>query len=142
MFTTTHLHPMLVHFPIALVMLGFLAVLLSLIYKKEVCFSVAAFYILILSALAALAAYLTGEFFTSDLSGAADEVKEVHELFASITFYSLLLNAALSIYIKLRKHENKILKWIVFGLYCISAVAVSIAGFYGGVLVYQYMMPL
>lgn len=142
MFTTTHLHPMLVHFPIALLMLGFLAAVLALIYKKETCFSVAAFYILVLSALAALAAYLTGVFFTSEMSGAADEIKEVHELFASITFYSVLVNAALSIFLKIRKNENKTLQWIVFALYCISAIAVSITGFYGGVLVYQYMMPL
>lgn len=34
MFETSHLHPMLVHFPIALVAIGFLADLASIFIKK------------------------------------------------------------------------------------------------------------
>jgi uncharacterized membrane protein len=37
MFATSHLHPMLVHFPIALILIGFLAELAFLVIKKEVC---------------------------------------------------------------------------------------------------------
>lgn len=35
--TLTHLHPMLVHFPIALVAIGFLVELSSFFFKKELC---------------------------------------------------------------------------------------------------------
>ena len=38
MFSTSHLHPMLIHFPIALVAIGFLAECISLIVKKNVPF--------------------------------------------------------------------------------------------------------
>jgi uncharacterized membrane protein len=43
MFTTSHFHPMLVHFPIALIMIGFLAEVISLFVKKEACLSFAGF---------------------------------------------------------------------------------------------------
>jgi len=36
MFDTTHLHPMMVHFPIALLVLGFFAELLGIACKKQV----------------------------------------------------------------------------------------------------------
>ena len=45
MFNTSHLHPLLVHFPIALVMFGFLAEAASLLFKKEAWLSKAGFYL-------------------------------------------------------------------------------------------------
>ena len=75
MIPTEHFHPMLVHFPIALVMIGFLADLASLIIKKELCFPKISFYLLIIGTLGALAAVTTGYFFTSEMSGAAGDVR-------------------------------------------------------------------
>ena len=46
-FNTAHLHPMLVHFPIALLSFGFLFELLFLMNKKEICFTKTGFYLLI-----------------------------------------------------------------------------------------------
>ena len=37
MFSTSHIHHMLVHFPVALILIGFLAELAALVYKKEIC---------------------------------------------------------------------------------------------------------
>ncbi len=142
MFTTSHFHPMLVHFPIALIMIGFLAEVISLFVKKEACLSFAGFWLLIIGALAALAAYLTGYFFTGEMTGAAGEIQETHELFAAITLWTMLANAIFRIYLKYSGKENTQLKWIAFAVYAISAVAVSITGFFGGTLVFNYMMPL
>ncbi len=47
MISLSHLHPMLVHFPIALIVLGFIADFASLIFKKEACLSKTGFYLLI-----------------------------------------------------------------------------------------------
>lgn len=58
MFNTSHLHPMLVHFPIALVVFGFLADAVSLFYKKETCLSKTGFYLLVIGTLAAIATWL------------------------------------------------------------------------------------
>lgn len=142
MFTTSHLHPMLVHFPIALVMVGFLAEIISLFIKKQKCLSFAGFWLLLLGTLAAVAAYLTGEFLTGEMTGGAGEIKEIHELFAAITLWTLVAGSIFRLYLKFSGKENTQLKWLAFALYAVSAISVSITGFYGGTLVFNYMMPL
>lgn len=142
MFSTSHIHPMLVHFPIALVMIGFVAELISLFFKREACLSFSGFWLLIVGTMAALAAFLSGRIFTGDMTGAAGAIKETHELFALITLCTLILSAGLRIYLKTKGKEEGNMKWLAFALYAISALAVSITGFYGGTLVFNYMMPL
>lgn len=142
MISLNHLHPMLVHFPIALIVFGFIAEIASILYKKEVCLSNFGFYLLILGTLAAIVALFTGALFTSEMSGAAGAVKETHELFAWITLSTLIVLSAFRIFLKFRNQEASNLKWIAFILYGLAAISVSITGFYGGTLVYNYMMPL
>jgi uncharacterized membrane protein len=142
MISPSHFHPMLVHFPIALIALGFLAELASYFIKKEVCFSKIAFYLLITGTLSALFAWLTGILFTAEMSGSAGEIKEIHELFAWITLGLLLVTSALRIIIEWRKTTDIKLKWLAFSFYALAAVSVSITGYFGGTLVYSYMMPL
>lgn len=142
MIPSSHFHPMLVHFPIALVTFGFIAEIISIFFKKEKCLSTIGFYLLIFGTLTAVTALLTGVFFTSEMSGIADEVKETHELFASLTLIALFVTSVLRIFLKITKKEESSLKWIVFLLYALAAIFVSATGFYGGKLVYSYMMPL
>jgi uncharacterized membrane protein len=142
MIDISHFHPMLVHFPLALVVFGFLAELASLFFKKEVYLSRFGFYLLILGTLSALVAWLTGIFFTSEMSGSAGEIKEIHELFAWITLGTLIVTSVFRIFLQTGNRENTNLKWVAFGLYGLATVFVSITGFYGGTLVYNYMMPL
>jgi uncharacterized membrane protein len=142
MISSSHLHPMLVHFPIALVVVGFLFEIASILYKKETCLSILGFYLLILGTLAALAALLTGALFTAEMTDTAGAVKHTHELFAWITVGNLVILSALRILLKTQNRENTNLKWIAFALYGLAAFSVSITGFYGGTLVYNYMMPL
>ena len=141
MFNPTHFHPMIVHFPVALILAGFLAEVAWLIFKKDA-FSVAGFWLLVLGAISACAAFLTGEFFTGDMSGAAGEIKGNHELFAFITLLMSVAAAAFRIYLKYARKEDTRLRWAAFGIYSLAAIAVSVTGFYGGILVYNYMMPI
>ena len=60
MFTTNHLHPMLVHFPIALIAIGFLAELAFIFFKKEICLTKVGYYLLIVGTLAACVTWLSG----------------------------------------------------------------------------------
>ena len=142
MFTTSHLHPMLVHFPIALVMIGFLAELAFLFFKKEVSLRKMGYYLLIIGTLATLAAWLTGNFFTSEMDGAAGKARETHELFATITLVLLLATSVLRTTLLIVKNENSALKTLSFFLYALAAVSVSITGYLGGTLVYNYMLGL
>lgn len=141
MFTIAHLHPMLVHFPIALVAIGFLLELAFLFLKKEVCLTRAGFYLLIIGTLAAIVTWLSGILFTAEMEGAAGQVRDTHELFATITM-ALLIVASVFRIMALRLNNSKKLKNIAFVVYGLAMLSVSVTGFYGGTLVYNYMMPL
>lgn len=142
MISSSHFHPMLVHFPIALVAFGFLADLAWVFYKKEACLSKLGFYLLVFGTLSAIAAWLTGTLFTAEMSGSAGDVKETHELFAWLSLGTLFVTSALRIFLQVQNKENSNLKWLAFTLYGLSAIFVSVTGFFGGTLVYNYMMPL
>ncbi len=142
MISTTHFHPMLVHFPIALVVFGFIAEIAALYFKKEIYLSRMGFILLIFGTLSAITSWLTGTLFTSEMAGAAGEIKNTHELFAWITLGTLLAASILRIVLQAKKNENTGLKSVALVLYGLAAVSVSITGFYGGTLVYNYMMAL
>lgn len=133
---------MLVHFPIALVVFGFIAEIAALYFKKEIYLSRMGFILLIFGTLSAITAWLTGTLFTSEMAGAAGEIKNTHELFAWITLGTLLVASFLRIVLQAKKSENAGIKSVAFVLYGLAAVSVSITGFYGGTLVYNYMMAL
>lgn len=142
MISTSHFHPMLVHFPIALIVFGFVAEVVSLFFKKEACLSKAGFYLLLAGTLSAVTALLTGALFTSEMSGTAGDVKETHELFAWITVIASIIASLFRVFLVVKKTEQSDLKWVAFALFCLAAISVSITGFFGGSLVYNYMMPL
>lgn len=142
MISTSHFHPMLVHFPIALVVIGFIADAASLYFKKELCLSKTGYYLLLAGTLSALAALLTGVFFTAELSGSAGEIQKTHETFAWITVGLLVLTSLLRILLQPLNKENPMIKWVTFVFYGLATISVSITGFFGGTLVYNYMMTL
>jgi len=132
---------MLVHFPIALGIIGFLAELFSSIYKKEICLTKFSLYLLITATIAAFLTWLSGVLFTSEMSGEAGEIMETHELFASVSLILMAVTSIIRVFILVRKSDSSFLKWLSFLTYASSAVFVGLAGFYGGTLVYGYMMP-
>jgi uncharacterized membrane protein len=142
MFTLSHLHPMIVHFPIALVAIGFLAELASIFFKKETCLPKISLYLLITGTLAAIAAVLAGVFFTQDLSGEAGAIESTHALLAFVATSLLLVTCLIRIISLIKGKESTTTKRLAFIFYLLSMVAVSATGFFGGTLVYSYMMPL
>jgi uncharacterized membrane protein len=131
---------MIVHFPIALLVVGFLADVLSLFFdKKEICFSKIGFYLMILGTLGAIAGYFTGEFFTNELTGAAGELKEKHEVYAKLAMFVMILASAIRIFIMVKHKNIGWLKWLVFVLFLSGVVLVGITGFLGGTLVLDYL---
>lgn len=137
-----HIHPMLVHFPISLVIIGFLADLVLIIYKKELWLSKAGFYLLVTGTIAAIFSLLSGSLFTSELSGEAGEIRETHEMMAWITVVILVVASVFQMILNIRKADSRYFRIISLWLYGLGALSVSITGFYGGTLVYNYMMPL
>jgi uncharacterized membrane protein len=143
MFNTTHIHPMIVHFPVALITVGFLAEVVSLFFKSEKCLSKTGFYLMVLGALSAIVAWSTGQLFTSEpTQGEIVSVFQKHETGALITMITMIIGAIFRTWLVMQKREETKLKWIGFGFYLIAFIAVTITGFMGGTMVYNYMMAL
>lgn len=143
MFDTDHFHPMIVHFPIALITVGFVADVVSLFFKNEKCLSKTGFYLMILGTLAAIAAWSTGQLFTNEpTQGAIVGIFEKHERAALITMILMIIGSAFRIWLVVNKKEETQLKWIAFGLFFIAFIEVTYTGFMGGTMVYNYMMSL
>jgi len=135
-----HIHPMLVHFPIVLILTGFLAEVIYLFFRKNNFFREAGFWMLCVGALTVVAAYFSGAFLTKELYGAAGTIQSTHELFAEFTVFSALIGATLKVYLKIEKKEETWLKWIDFAFYVATTILVCITGYNGGILVYEYLM--
>ena len=143
MFNTAHFHPMIVHFPVAIIIVGFTAEVASLFFKSEKCLSKTGFYLMILGALAAIAAWSTGHLFAGEPTGG--EILKIftkHETGGFITMIVMIIGSVFRIWLVVKKKEETRLKWVAFGFYFLAFCAVSFTGYLGGSMVYDYMMSL
>jgi uncharacterized membrane protein len=139
MFDTTHLHPMIVHFPIALLIVGLLFDLLSLALKKEF-FSTAGFYLLILGTVGVVAAYLSGEYAGDGITetGALKLALERHESAALFSLWIMVSTALVRIALVTFKKYNGIFRWAAIVLFLLGVLSIARTGFYGGELVFKH----
>ncbi len=129
-------HPLVIHFPIVLLIMALVFQLLSLfIYKSE--FSVAALILLALGVISAWLANNTFHAMPGELTGQAKEIFSTHEQMATLTwwfsFVALILKLVSMYFIKNRRG----LEIIVSLLLLASSVTVSIAGHHGAMLVHM-----
>ena len=138
MISATHLHAMIIHFPIALLMAGFLSEVIALFIKKEF-FSQAAFYLLILGALGATAAYLTGGYAGEGIEeGPLKNPMELHEEAAAITLWLAIITALFRAVISYFKYNRFWVKWVGIILFTALVGSVARTGYLGGQLVYSH----
>jgi uncharacterized membrane protein len=143
MFSTDHLHPMIVHFPIALITAGFIAEVASLFIRKEKCLSKTGFYLMILGSLAAIAGWATGHLFTeAPTQGEILNVFLRHKTGALITMVLIIAGTLFRIWLIIQKKEDTPLKWVVFCFYLLAFLAVTFTGYMGGTMVYNFMIGL
>jgi len=133
---------MLVHFPIAIITIGFLFDVVAMVYKKEPCLSKTGYWLGIIGMAGAIFAFGTGYFFTSPMEGEAGLIRERHELFATLTLVTIILGALFRILINYQGKEQSWLKYVSFSLFFLAFVFVSITGYLGGSLVIDYMIGL
>ncbi|MBN2637669.1 MAG: DUF2231 domain-containing protein [Bacteroidales bacterium] len=136
---TSHLHPMIVHFPIALLLTGLLFDTIGLFAKKTF-YSKVGFYLLVLGALGTVVAFLTGHFAGSGITeqGALKQALETHENAAELTIWIVSITATFRILLELFKKYKGIFKAAAFVLFLASAMAIARTGYYGGELVYKH----
>lgn len=129
-------HPLIVHFPIVLLIIATLFQLLSFFfYKNE--FSIATLILLTLGVISAWLASNTFHAHPEELTGSAKEIFETHEQMADFTWWFSLV----ALLIKILSHFFLKRKWwmesAVTLLLIGSAVTVSIAGHHGAMLVHM-----
>lgn len=138
MFDTQHLHPMIVHFPIALLIIGFLFDLTGSIFKREF-FSKTSFYLLILGTLGVIAAYISGNLAGEGITevGSLKQALETHEGAAELTLWIMVIASVVRISSVVIKKYTKILRWVALTVFFIGVLSVARTGYYGGQLVYK-----
>lgn len=138
MITSTHLHAMLIHFPVALLLVGFLSEVISLITKKEF-FKNAAFYLLLLGALGAVAAYLTGNAAGAGIeAGTLKKALDLHEQAATISLWLTIITALSYLIVALVKYKKAWTRIATVVLFTAVVFSIVRTGYLGGQLVYKH----
>ncbi len=138
MFTATHLHAMFIHFPIALLIVGFLSEVISLFSKKEF-FKRGGFYLLILGSLGTIASYLSGNAAGEGIEeGPLKDVMELHEQAATITLWLTIITAVLYLTIFIFKYRQRWVKIVSVLLFAAVIGGIARTGYLGGQLVYKH----
>ena len=138
-----NLHPLVVHFPIALLIVGFLFDVFGLLLRKDWA-KRAGLVLIVLGSVGALTAMLSGsaaeEAVEAALSETGEEMLEAHESIGQWAAYAWLAIAALRLLIAtpwLKKVQNA-----AWGMYLLGAVAglamITLTAYRGGELVYTY----
>jgi len=138
MIAATHLHAMAIHFPIALLIIGFLSELWGYAIKKPF-FNQAAFFLLILGTFGTIAAYLSGDAAGEGMEeGSLGKAIEMHQEAAIITLWLVLITSLAYTAILFFKSQNKGFKRISIVLFAVSIGAVTRTAYLGGQLVYKH----
>ena len=134
---------MIVHFPIAIITVGFIAEVVSLFFTSEKCLSRTGFYLMILGSLAAIAGWASGHLFTeAPTQGEILKVFMNHKTGALVTMILIVSGTLFRIWLIVKKKEETHLKWIAFGFYFLAFAAVTFTGYMGGTMVYNFMIGL
>ncbi|RXG11661.1 putative membrane protein [Leeuwenhoekiella aestuarii] len=138
MITAPHLHAMLIHFPIALLLIGFITEAVALITKKHF-FKNAAFYLLLLGALGTIAAYISGGYAGDGMTdGILQEPLELHEDAATITLWLAIGTALLRVAMHFLNYKKAWLQGVSFLLFAVLVGFIARTGYLGGELVFKH----
>lgn len=129
-----HLHPMLVHFPIALFFSSLIFEIFSLLFRKEHLHQTS-FNLFVFAIICTPFALLTGFREAQELH-LKHHVLDIHQTFAYATFISSLCGLLILWYIR-KKNQPAFRKLFLVILICV-ACCVSVTAYNGGRMVYEY----
>ena len=115
MFTATHLHAMVIHFPIALVLIGYIFEIISL-FSKNIFYRQSSFALLFIGTIGVLFAYFTGNAAGDGMEdGTMFRAMKLHEQSATFT---LCIACSTAIYYSIYTNgncnfKNRIFRWTI-----------------------------
>jgi uncharacterized membrane protein len=142
----TNIHPIVVHFPIALFITGLVIDVIGHLFQKETAKKIG-LVLVILGAVGALAAMVTGNFAEEQvedkLSRAGEHILDRHEDLGKLTAYLLLIVAAIRALIATGwLNRWRFVAGAALAIYLIVGLiglgTLTVTGYYGGELVYRY----
>jgi uncharacterized membrane protein len=135
----TYIHPMIVHFPIALLITGFLFEVVGVAANKEF-YSKAAFILLLLGTAGAVGAYITGNLAGDGVSelGSLKQALEAHEDSAVASLWIIGGIAVVRILMVVTKRFAGSLRWLAVAFYLVGVLSIARTGHLGGNLVYKH----
>ncbi|MDO5571555.1 MAG: hypothetical protein Q4F97_08875 [Bacteroidales bacterium] len=138
---TSILHPISVHFPIALTITAFFLAIIYVIRKRDPFLNPTIRIIFILGVAAMWAAIITSSF-TPQLSGEAAVIRHYHHNFANLTVWIGTISGSIYLIIQVYKKQKlpPWLGWIGFLLMVAASVLIGITGYYGGYIIYNVLL--
>ncbi|TXF78827.1 DUF2231 domain-containing protein [Chryseobacterium sp.] len=138
MISPTHLHAMVIHFPIALLLTAFLGEIIGLILKKTF-LNQAAFYLLILGTFGTLIAYLSGDAAGDGMEGGSlGKAIMLHEEAAALTLWLAIITTLLYGALYFFKSHNRWYRIVGIILFATVIGSVTRTAYLGGQLVYRH----
>ncbi len=139
MLDLTHLHPMVVHFPVALILVALLFDVVSLFTQREL-FGKMALYLLVLGTLGLIAAFLTGDLAEEGVekTRALHQVLETHEEAGELTMWFMIVVVAARLAMVYFRRSQGVFQWAALAAMIIGALLVIRTAYYGGELVYKH----
>lgn len=138
MIASTHLHAMVIHFPIALLIIAFLSELVGLVLKKTF-FNTAAFYLLIIGTFGTVVAYLSGNAAGEGMEdGLLGKAIQLHEEAAILSLWFAITTSIVYSVLLFFKYQKKWSKLIGVLLFAILIGSVARTAYLGGQLVYKH----
>jgi uncharacterized membrane protein len=138
MISATHLHAMFVHFPIALILVGFLSEIVSLFYRTDF-FRQTALYLLILGTLGTIASYLAGKAAGDGMDeGSLGRAMEQHQQAATYALWLTIATAVLYLGVFFFQNKKAWVRLVSVLLFAMAIVAIGRTGYLGGQLVFKH----
>lgn len=133
------IHPMVVHFPIALIIVAFVSELTGAVLRRDF-FVKAALLLLVLGACGVIAAFLTGDeaSHTVGESGAIRAALEMHEEAGEFTLWTVIVVALVRMLFAYKRWMHGWRQWVAVILLVLCTAAVARTGYLGGELVFRY----
>ncbi|PWB72775.1 hypothetical protein C3F09_06110 [candidate division GN15 bacterium] len=139
MFDPQHIHPMIVHFPIALIIVAFAAELVGAILQREF-FTKVALLLLVLGVLGGIAAYISGSIAGDHITkaGALGAALEEHDDAATFALWTMIIVALIRLLMAYKKWVFGWRQWLAVILLGLSVAAIARTGYLGGELVFRH----